>query len=150
MPENNQQEKEASVQLIAILEILKSGYWYDKKVREVLKPFDISHEQFNVLRILEHNQLRKFSLKEIQSRLMNKTDNTTRLVEKLRQKGFVASAYSEANRRMLQIGITPDGMNLLKEISLPLLQLGEKVNSVLPDEDALEVTRILRNFRSMK
>ena len=81
--------------LIAILEILKSGYWYDKKVQTVLRPFGISHEQFNVLRILEHNHPRSFSLKEIQSRLMNQTANTTRLVEKLKLKKLVNSSYSK-------------------------------------------------------
>lgn len=145
-----EQNKKASVQLIAVLEILKSGYWYDRKVREVLKPFDISHEQFNVLRILEHNYPRKFSLKEIQSRLMNKTDNTTRLVEKLKQKKLIKSSYSTTNRRMLQIGITPAGMSLLEQIRQPLFDLGKQVKSVLSDKDAEEVTRILRHFRSME
>ena len=146
---NNEQENEVSVQLIAVLELLKTGYWYDRKVREVLKPFDISHEQFNVLRILEHNHPKKFSLKEIQSRLMNKTDNTTRLVEKLRQRGLVKSAYSKTNRRMLEIGITAKGLELLIQIRKPLFELNDRVKEVMPQKDAEELMRILRRFRGM-
>jgi DNA-binding MarR family transcriptional regulator len=119
--------------LIAILEVLKTGYWYDKKVQSVLKPFGISHEQFNVLQILHHHHPRHFSLKEIQSRLMNKTPNTTRLVEKLRQKGYIESAYSTSNRRTLEISITEAGQELLKKIKKPLSSLGAKINIALSD-----------------
>lgn len=150
MTEKAKEDISQNARLMAVLELLRSGYWYDRKVRDVLKPFDISHEQFNVLRILEHNQSRSFSLKEIQSRLMNKTDNTTRLVEKLKQKGYVKSNYSKSNRRMLQIRITPSGILLLTKIQKPLSVLHEKVDSVLSNEDAEELVRILRGLRTMK
>jgi DNA-binding MarR family transcriptional regulator len=135
------------VQLMAILEILKSGYWYDKKVESVLRPFGISHEQFNVLRILEHNHPRPYSLKEIQSRLMNQTANTTRLVEKLKLKKLVNSSYSKTNRRMLEISITESGINLLVKINTPLFELASQVDSVLNNKDAELLIKILRNFR---
>ena len=134
-------------QLMAILEILKSGYWYDKKVQAVLRPFGISHEQFNVLRILEHNHPKSFSLKEIQSRLMNQTANTTRLVEKLKQKDLVNSFYSKTNRRMLEISISKKGRVLLKRINKPLYDLASQVDSVLSNKDAELLIKILRNFR---
>jgi len=138
----------ANIQLIAVLEILKSGYWHDKRVQSVLKPFGLSHEQFNVLRILEHNYPRTYSLKEIQSRLMNQTANTTRLVEKLKWKKLIVSAYSKRNRRMLEIGITASGLQLLKKIKIPLFELSNNVESVLSDQDAKKLIGILRKFRS--
>jgi len=141
-------KKGENIQLIAVLEILKSGYWYDKKVQNVLNPFGISHEQFNVLRILEHHYPRSFSLKEIQSRLMNQTANTTRLVEKLRIKSLVASTYSKTNRRTLEISITESGLVLLKQIRKPLFKLATKVETVLSYQDAHQLVKILRNFRS--
>lgn len=148
MSKSTKQKSKANVHLLAVLEILKSGYWYDKKVVEVLKPFGISHEQYNVLRVLEHHHPRKFSLKEIQNRLMNKTPNTTRLVEKLRVKGYVSSEYAETNRRMLQIDITKSGLKLLKQIHNPIMDLGAKVSTVLNEKDAKTLVRILRQFRS--
>jgi MarR family 2-MHQ and catechol resistance regulon transcriptional repressor len=148
MSKPTKQKETPNVHLLAVLEILKSGYWYDKKVQEVLKPFGISHEQYNVLRILEHHHPRKFSLKEIQNRLMNKTANTTRLVEKLRVKGYVTSAYTETNRRTLRIGITKSGLNLQKRISSPIMELGKQVSNVLDEKDAERLAKILRKFRS--
>jgi len=134
--------------LIAILELLKTGYWYDRKVRLILQPFEISHEQFNVLRILEHHRPRKFSLKEIQNRLMNKTANATRLVEKLKQKDLITSAYSAENRRLLEIRITDSGLDLLKRTRQPLKQLGDQIGIGLNPKDSKELTRILRKIRS--
>ncbi len=148
MGKSTKQKEKPKVHLLAVLEIMKSGYWYDKKVQEVLKPFGISHEQYNVLRILEHHHPRKFSLKEIQSRLMNKTPNATRLVEKLRIKGYVSCAYAETNRRTLQIDITKSGLKLMKQIRIPIMGLGNQVSSVLNEKDARTLTRILRKFRS--
>ena len=118
------------------------------KIQNSLKPFGISHEQYNVLRILEHHHPRKFSLKEIQSSLMNKTPNTTRLVEKLRIKGYVSSAYAETNRRTLQIGITKSGLNLQKQIHIPIMELGHPVSTVLNEKDSEKLAKILRKFRS--
>jgi DNA-binding MarR family transcriptional regulator len=134
--------------LIAILELLKTGYWYDRKVRLILQPFEISHEQFNVLRILEHHRPRKFSLKEIQNRLMNKTANATRLVGKLKQKDLITSAYSAENRRLLEIRITDSGLDLLKRTRQPLKQLGDQISIGLDPKDSKELTRILRKIRS--
>ena len=148
MAASSEQETHKNHHLIAILEVLKTGYWYDKKVQSELKPFGISHEQFNVLQILHHHHPRHFSLKEIQSRLMNKTPNTTRLVEKLRQKGYIESAYSTTNRRTLQISITDAGRELLKKIKKPLSALGAKINMALSEEEAQELTYLLRKFRS--
>ena len=148
MGKSIKQKEKPNVHLLAVLEILKSGYWYDKKVVEVLKPFGISHEQYNVLRILEYHHPRKFSLKEVQNRLMNKTANTTRLVEKLHVKGYVTCEYAETNRRTLQIDITKSGLKLMKQIRIPIMGLGKQVSTVLNEKDARTLTRILRKFRS--
>jgi DNA-binding MarR family transcriptional regulator len=148
MSKSTKQKEQPNVHLLAVLEILKSGYWYDRKVQEVLKPYGISHEQYNVLRILEHHHPRKFSLKEIQNRLMNKTANTTRLVEKLRVKGYINSAYAETNRRTLQIDITKPGLTLMEQIGIPIMELGKQVGNVLSEKDAERLAKLLRRFRS--
>lgn len=139
---------EDDARLIALLELLKSSYWYAKELKEVFKPFDISHEQFNILRILEYNQKRKFSLKEIQSRILNKTENTTRLVEKLKLKGFIRSEYSLTNRRTLEIQLTKDGLQLLDRIKSPLFAFSKRINKKLVINDSKELIRILRKMRS--
>jgi len=133
--------------LITMLELLKSSYWYTRELKDLLKAFDISHEQFNILKILEHNQNRKFSLKEIQSRVMNKTENTTRLVEKLRQKGYIKSELSKRNRRTLEIQIEKKGLELLTQTKAAFSVLGKRLDKVITKKDADHLVRILRHLR---
>jgi DNA-binding MarR family transcriptional regulator len=142
--------EQSDIKLIALLELLIGGYWYGKEVQQLLKPFDISHEQFNILRILEHNTDHHFSLKEIQKRVMNKTANTTRLVEKLKKKRLITSEYSKTNRRMLEIAITPMGINLLGDIKDPLFQFVDRVKKNFTIKDAEDFIRIVHKIRMAK
>lgn len=140
--------KENDEKLAALLELLKGGFWYDKILQQELKPFGISHEQFNILRILEHNKDRKFSLKEIQSRIMNQTANTTRLLQKLKNKGLVKSEYCEHNRRKLEITITPRGLQLLTELREPFFNTIREVKARMSEQEAETLTKIIRKLRS--
>ncbi len=143
------QRIERSDQMVAIFEILKTASWYEKKIGQLLNPHGISHEQYNVLRILEYNKTRSFTLKEIQSRLLNKTANTTRLVEKLKQKGYLSTQQQESDRRALRIIITKKGLNALKEINKPIKELVKNINAIISIDDSREVMHILRHLRKM-
>ena len=121
-----------------------------KKVAHLLKPHDISHEQFNVLRILEHKYPRSFSLKEIQSRLLNKTANATRLVEKLKTKGYLTREQLKSDRRALRIAISKKGMKAVERADQSLHALGKSVQTTLNKKDSRDVVRILRGLRKMR
>ena len=99
--------------------VLKDG------MLNVLKPFDLSIEQFNVLRILRGQKGNPTNLQDIQDRMISKMSNTTRLVDKLILKGFVERFTCEKNRRKVEIFITKEGLNALNEID-PIIELAEK------------------------
>lgn len=143
------QRIERSDQMVAIFELLKTSSWYEKKIGQLLKPYDVSHEQYNVLRILEHNNPRSFTLKEIQSRLLNKTANTTRLVEKLKQKGYLTTKQQKSDRRALRITISNKGLNALKKINRPVKEMVKKINKSIGTDESKVVMRILRDLRKM-
>ena len=86
------------------------------KLNDVLKPYDISIQQFNVLRILRGQKGTPVSLASVHDRMINKMSNTTRLVDKLILKGYVNRNQCEENRRKIEIYITVDGLNLLKKL----------------------------------
>ena len=79
---------------------------------------------------------------------MNKTENTTRLVEKLKLKGFISSEYSITNRRTLEIQLTKAGLQLLDRTKPPLFELSKRINKKLTISDSKELIRILRKMRS--
>ncbi|MCB0601991.1 MAG: MarR family transcriptional regulator [Saprospiraceae bacterium] len=85
--------------------------------KHLLDPFDITIQQFNILRILRGRYPKTYSLKEITERMIDKMSNTSRLIDKLIQKGWVERIICPKDRRQVDIGITPAGLNLIAEAS---------------------------------
>lgn len=110
------QEKFSSNQAKAVLNVLYTANWLEDLIRRQLKPFGVSHEQYNVLRILRGNHPDSYALQEIRDRMLNRWSNASRLVEKLRKKGYVTRRQSKENRRKVEIEITKQGLQLLEEI----------------------------------
>ncbi|MGW9685619.1 MarR family winged helix-turn-helix transcriptional regulator [Flagellimonas sp. 2504JD1-5] len=96
-----------------------------------LKPYGISKQQFNVLRILRGQKGKPANLTTINERMVTKMSNTTRLVDKLITKGYVQRWVCEANRRKVEILITEKGQTIL-----------EKIDTVMEDTES----RLLQNF----
>lgn len=99
-----------------ILNVLITNTFFKDEMQSVLKPYDLSIEQFNVLRILRGQKGNPLNLQDIQERMVNKMSNTTRLVDKLIQKNYVERFTCKKNRRKVEIFITANGMALLQTI----------------------------------
>lgn len=108
-----------------ILSILLSNNLINDKVAEVLKPFDLSIPQFNVLRILRGQKGKPANLSTIQERMVSKMSNTTRIVDKLIAKDFVSRVVCEKNRRKVEITITKKGLDILSKID-PIINTTEE------------------------
>ncbi len=99
-----------------VLNILYTSRLIEEKISEMLKPFGISMQQYNVLRILRGQKGKPANLSTIQERMINKMSNTTRLVDKLIEKELTERAVCEENRRKVEIIITEKGLDLLAQI----------------------------------
>jgi DNA-binding MarR family transcriptional regulator len=110
------QEKFQSEFQKAAVNILFTGSWLYNLNATFLKSFDITPEQFNVLRILRGSHPKPMMLADITSRMIDKNSNATRLVEKLRVKGLVKREICRSNRRQVDISITDKGLTLLTRI----------------------------------
>jgi DNA-binding MarR family transcriptional regulator len=80
------------------------------------KPHGISPEQYNVLRILRGQNGVPTTVSSIQDRMLNKMSNASRLIEKLKLKGFVKREECPNDRRQVDVLITQEGLNLLNLI----------------------------------
>lgn len=110
------QEKFQSEFQKAAVNILFTGSWLYNLNATFLKSFDITPEQFNVLRILRGSHPKPMMLADITSRMIDKNSNATRLVEKLRVKGLVKREICRSNCRQVDISITDKGLTLLTRI----------------------------------
>lgn len=103
------------------LNIMYTQNLLTEEFNEILKPFDLSPEQFNVLRILRGQKGKPVNMCDIQERMIAKTSNTTRLVDKLLLKELVTRQVCSKNRRKMEVSITQQGLDLLKELD-PLVE----------------------------
>lgn len=136
---NNQFEK-------AILNVRFTSGWLDQIILSVLKPYSLSEEQYNVLRILKGQYPQPSPLQLISERMLNRMSNVTRLVEKLRRSGLVTRDVCPENRRKVDILITKKGLALLDEVA-PELESALRDNQHITDEEVAELNRILDKFR---
>ena len=113
-------ESKLSEQKKLILNLIVTANRLNEEMAEILKPFDISSQQFNVLRILRGQKGKPANLSTIQQRMVNKMSNTTRLVDKLIEKNLCERIICPGNRRKVEITISEDGLKLLSEID-PLI-----------------------------
>ncbi len=99
-----------------VVAILKAGYKAEEFLGNTLKPFKISLQQFNVLRILRGRKGMPANLQTVQKRMIHKMSNTTRLIDKLIDKKLVKRKICKDNRRKIEIFITQEGLDLLSKL----------------------------------
>ena len=132
----------------SVLNIFFSNNWIKDELLVELKPFDLSLEQFNVLRILRGQKGKTINLQDIQERMVSKMSNTTRLVDKLIHKKFVKRITCKENRRKVEISITDLGKDTLKKID-PLIESAEKnVTKNLTQDELLQLNTLLIKLRN--
>lgn len=88
----------------------------NEKIAQALRPFGVSAQQFNVLRILRGQKGKPANLLTLNERMVTKMSNTTRLVDKLLNKGFVDRIICPSNRRKVEINLTAEGNLALKKM----------------------------------
>lgn len=131
-----------------IINLLYTENWISDRISSELKTYDISIQQFNVLRILKGQGGKPANLSTIQERMVSKMSNTTRLVDKLIKKDLVKRIICETNRRKVEITITENGNNFLDKISPVMDNFEKKITSNLSKEELNILNNLLNKLRS--
>ncbi len=129
-----------------VVNILFTGSWLANRNASRLKPFGLTPEQYNVLRILRGSHPKPMMLADITSRMIDRNSNATRLVEKLKLKGFVSREICESNRRQVDISITESGLAVLSKIDEGLDQWLENLKKI-PKAEVEELNNMLDKLR---
>lgn len=96
--------------------IIYSYNWLVKSQTELFQKFDITGNQFNILRILRGQYPNPATICLLRERMLDKMSDASRLVERLRVKGLVKRELSNEDRRRVDVVITDNGLKLLSEI----------------------------------
>lgn len=129
----------------ALLNLLYTASWMKLNIGQNFKPFGLTQEQFNVLRILRGQKGKAISLKEVTHRMLDKSSNTSRIVDRLKRKGLVTRSECSEDRRLVDLVITEMGLDLLAE-----MDKADAANSFplnLTDEEAILLSKMLDKAR---
>jgi len=144
--EIKQNKKFESEHQKAEVNVMFTSSWLYNRTAGRLKKHGITPEQFNVLRILRGSHPKPLMLGNVTCRMIDKASNATRLVEKLRQKGYVERELCETNRRQVDIVITDKGLALLAKIDNDATEWLDSLKAITKAE-AVELNRILDKLR---
>ena len=115
-------------------------------VGNALKPFEVSLQQFNVLRILRGQQGKPANLSTLNERMVTKMSNTTRLVDKLLAKGYVSRSICASNRRKVEISITELGLDILSKMSKVVAEAENNIVKNLNKQELEQLNNLLDKF----
>lgn len=131
-----------------ILNIMYSQNVITDSFNEIIKGYDISGEQYNVLRILRGQKGHPANMCIIQERMLAKTSNTTRLVDKLLLKELVTRNVCPDNRRKIEVLITQKGLDLLTKLDPQVNEHEELFAKNLNDEELEQLNTLLEKYRT--
>lgn len=128
------------------INILFTSNWLNSTTTKTLKPFGISSQQYNVLRILKGQSPNSISVNNIMERMIDKMSNTSRLVEKLRQKELIERVICEKDRRQVDVKITKKGIALLDKVKTEMNSFNI-LTETISEKEAKIINELLDKMR---
>ncbi|WP_046744823.1 MarR family winged helix-turn-helix transcriptional regulator [Kordia zhangzhouensis] len=138
------QSKFPSEKVKAFINIKYTANWLNSKENEFFKPFGISPQQFNILRILK-GAGKAIKVQDIKNRMIERAPNATRLMDKLCGKELIERIPCPEDRRVVHIAITNEGLQLLAEIAKNMPKNDWLGN--LTEEEAAQLSYLLDKVR---
>lgn len=127
--------------------LLYTTSWFNKIQSDHLKQYNLTYQQFNVMRILKGQKGNPASIKLITERMLDKQSNASRLVDKLINKGLVEKNINEKDRRQTDIFLTLPGLKLVDQISEEIQDLVDTKFQTLSEEEAQNCNDLLDQLR---
>jgi len=130
-----------------VVNLMYTSSWLNLIELKFFKQFDLSVQQYNILRILRGQKGAALGIQSITERMIDKTSNSSRLVEKLKHKKLVERLECPEDRRSVNVFITQAGLELLASIDEQMPEMNEQFSS-LNVEEAKKLNALLDKLRS--
>jgi len=139
-------DKKIELESRTLIHLMLVNNKINERISAVLKPFDVSLQQFNVLRILRGQDGRPANLSTLNERMVTKMSNTTRLVDKLILKGFVRRIICASNRRKVEINITSKGLKVLSKMDGAMKEAEKSIFKNTSKKELEQLNALLNTF----
>ncbi len=131
----------------AFVSVLRTAGEFQRREAELLKPYEITLPQYNVLRILRGAGTEGLICREIGERMIARDPDVTKLLDRLEARGLVTRERQEKDRRVIVARITPEGLRLVGEIDGPVLKLTGDLLGHLGERKLGTLIRLLEEAR---
>jgi MarR family 2-MHQ and catechol resistance regulon transcriptional repressor len=121
--------------------------WFKEEQKNFFKPYDITSQQFNVLRILRGNYPNPYTTSQVRERMLDKMSDASRIVDRLVKKGLVERSVTKSDKRLVDVVIAKKGMELLDKIDAPLEKFMERTFNSLSKSDKNQFIAMLEKIR---
>lgn len=115
-------------------------------VVELLRPHGLRPAQYNALRILRGAHPEQLNCRQVAARMMTREPDLTRLLDRLEKAGLIRRQRQASDRRVVRVGITAAGLELLASIDAPMLALHRCQFSVLGEKQTATLVRLVRRL----
>jgi MarR family 2-MHQ and catechol resistance regulon transcriptional repressor len=130
----------------AFINILYTNNWLQEEVRGMLQSEELTHQQFNVLRILRGSHPKPLSTLQIRERMLDKMSDSSRIVDRLMKKEHVTKTTCENDKRLVDVSITKLGLEKLLEIDKKEVLIDNSLHN-LSEEEAETLSHLLDKIR---
>ncbi len=148
LEEDIKQEKFQSEYQKLVVNIAFTHSFLTNMFNSYLKPYDLSLQQYNVLRILRGQHPEPVSINSITDRMIDKMSNASRLVEKLHKKEMIGRRKCTEDKRQVDVTITSKGLETLAELDHLMGDYENKFNHV-DKKSIAEVNNVLDELRNI-
>lgn len=144
--EDIKQEKFKSEFTKAYINVIYTNSWLNQGHTQLFKSFGLTTPQFNILRILRGQYPEPATVNLLIDRMLDKSSNASRIVDKLEQKKLVVRKQCKGDRRAVDVLISQAGMDLLNEMD-EKMDVWEQSNNHLTEKEAEELNFLLDKMR---
>ena len=117
-----------------MINLMYTYHWHMERSVEIFKLFDMTSQQYNVLRILKGRHPEAIPVGEVKAVLLDKNPDMTRLCDRLVQKGLIQRDLNFQNRREVLLQITAAGLELLLQIEPVIKEASKEWDNLTPEE----------------
>ena len=132
----------------AYINLIYTAGWLQLRQAAAFKPFGLTLPQFNILRILRGQHPLPATVALLIDRMLDKTSNASRIVDRLEEKQLVTRTVCPANRRAVDIRITKAGLALLDQIEEAGILHYNNNNAPMNEEDMRQLNSLLDKIRT--
>ena len=133
----------------AMINLIYTAGWLQLRQACAFKQFALTSPQFNILRILRGQHPQPATVALLIERMLDKTSNASRIVDRLEEKKLVTRTVCPANRRAVDIRITRAGLDLLDQIEESGV-LNSRKNMALNEDEMRQLNALLDKMRTME